>query len=120
MNKNVQEDKYGNPIDGDRLIYCCFPDCGCDGARLCMAERGANFASMVLNAEHKVQPKRVPTFDEKFLQECGIKKPGSHLPRLRASKGLRRSPAERLNVGLVHMSIASDLTLNFLLSVQRD
>ena len=35
-------DKYGNPVDGDRLIYCCFPDCGCDGARLCMAENGAN------------------------------------------------------------------------------
>lgn len=33
-------DKYGNPLDGDRLINCCFPDCGCDGSRLCMAENG--------------------------------------------------------------------------------
>ena len=28
-------DGYGNPFSGDRIIYCCFPDCGCDGARLC-------------------------------------------------------------------------------------
>ena len=44
-------DEYGNPIDGSELIYCCFPDCGCDGARLCMAREGANYASLVLNIE---------------------------------------------------------------------
>ena len=33
-------DDYGNPFSGDRIIYCCFPDCGCDGARLCQAENG--------------------------------------------------------------------------------
>jgi hypothetical protein len=46
-------DKYGNPIDGERLIYCCFPDCGCDGARLCMAENGANDASFAVNLERR-------------------------------------------------------------------
>lgn len=33
-------DKYGNPIDGDRVINCCFPDCGCPETRLCQAENG--------------------------------------------------------------------------------
>lgn len=44
-------DKYGNPIDGDRLIYCCFPDCGCDGERLCMAENGASERAREQNVE---------------------------------------------------------------------
>lgn len=44
-------DEYGNPVDGDRVIYCCFPDCGCDGARLCMAEKGAGYAALSLNFE---------------------------------------------------------------------
>lgn len=49
-NEDAQEiDKYGNPIDGSSLPFCCFPNCGCDGARNCMAESGANFASNVLN-----------------------------------------------------------------------
>lgn len=34
-------DDYGNEIGGE-LIYCVFPDCGCDGARLCMAKKGAS------------------------------------------------------------------------------
>lgn len=38
----METDKYGNPTDGSELIYCCFPDCGCDGARLCMAKNGAS------------------------------------------------------------------------------
>lgn len=41
MNDNVEYDKYGNEIDGE-FIYCSFPDCGCDGARLCMAKNGAS------------------------------------------------------------------------------
>lgn len=45
-------DKYGNPINGDRLIYCCFPDCGCDGSRLCMAEKGASGLSFDVNLEN--------------------------------------------------------------------
>lgn len=48
---DVSFDKYGNPTDGSRLINCCFPDCGCDGARLCMAESGASSGSMMLNLE---------------------------------------------------------------------
>jgi hypothetical protein len=50
--EGVVVDRFGNPIDGDRLIYCCFPYCGCDGARLCMAENGASVASLWLNHEN--------------------------------------------------------------------
>jgi hypothetical protein len=53
--REVKEDDYGNPLneDGlcDRLIYCCFPDCGCDGARLCMAEKGASERALWQNIE---------------------------------------------------------------------
>lgn len=31
-------DQYGNTEA--QFSYCCFPDCGCDGARLCMAANG--------------------------------------------------------------------------------
>ncbi len=31
-------DDYGNTEA--QFEYCSFPDCGCDGARLCMAKRG--------------------------------------------------------------------------------
>jgi hypothetical protein len=44
-------DYYGNPFSGDRIIYCCFPDCGCDGARLCQAEKGANRSACAMNIE---------------------------------------------------------------------
>lgn len=44
-------DDYGNPKDGSRVINCCFPDCGCDGARLCQAENGASVAASLLNIE---------------------------------------------------------------------
>jgi len=44
-------DKYGNPLNGDSLPFCCFPDCGCDGSRLCMAESGPNMASVCINIE---------------------------------------------------------------------
>lgn len=43
-------DKYGNEIDGD-FINCSFPDCGCDGARLCMAKNGASEAACKGNIE---------------------------------------------------------------------
>lgn len=42
-------DDYGNPVSGDRIINCCFPDCGCDGARCCMAENGANSSACSMN-----------------------------------------------------------------------
>lgn len=48
---SVETDKYGNPVDGDRILYCCFPDCGCDGARLCMAENGASERCREINVE---------------------------------------------------------------------
>lgn len=44
-------DDYGNPISGDRIINCCSPDCGCDGARLCMAENGASSGACSLIIE---------------------------------------------------------------------
>ena len=44
-------DQYGNPLDGSSLPNCCFPDCGCDGSRLCMADSGANSASRAMNFE---------------------------------------------------------------------
>ena len=44
-------DDYGNPLSGDRIIYCCFPDCGCDGARLCQAEKGASPDACAMNIE---------------------------------------------------------------------
>lgn len=47
----VARDKYGNPTDGSRLINCCFPDCGCNGSRLCQAENGPSLSSMWLNYE---------------------------------------------------------------------
>lgn len=33
-------DAYGNTED--QFDYCSFPDCGCDGARLCRAKDGAS------------------------------------------------------------------------------
>lgn len=51
-------DKYGNPTDGSRLINCCFPDCGCDGARLCSAESGAHDGALALNLEKRTPQDR--------------------------------------------------------------
>lgn len=51
MSDDEPVDKYGNPTSGERLIYCCFPDCGCDGARLCMAERGCSVDASKNNVE---------------------------------------------------------------------
>jgi hypothetical protein len=50
-NEEELTDKYGNPLSGDRLIYCAFPDCGCDGARLCCAENGASDVCLDGNVE---------------------------------------------------------------------
>ena len=44
-------DKYGNPPN--ELINCCYPDCGCDGARNCMAENGASSCAFTFNREPK-------------------------------------------------------------------
>lgn len=45
------EDKHGNVTTSGRLVYCSFPDCGCDGARLCMAEKGASDKTVGGNVE---------------------------------------------------------------------
>ena len=42
-------DQYGNTESNFR--NCCFPDCGCDGARLCMAPSGPNSGSCAINIE---------------------------------------------------------------------
>lgn len=46
-----ETDKYGNPTDGSSFNYCSFPDCGCDGARLCGAKNGASDSALVGNVE---------------------------------------------------------------------
>lgn len=38
----LEVDSYGNTED--QFDYCCFPDCGCDGARLCMAGDASRLA----------------------------------------------------------------------------
>ena len=43
----IEIDEYGNPIDGSSQPYCCFPNCGCPEARLCMAENGPNYGADV-------------------------------------------------------------------------
>ena len=42
-------DKYGNTED--QFDYCSFPDCGCDGARLCMAPQGPSDHASTGNVE---------------------------------------------------------------------
>ena len=46
-------DKYGNTEDDFR--NCSFPDCGCDGARLCMAKTGASENAQIANVEGMYQ-----------------------------------------------------------------
>lgn len=46
---NLEVDRYGNTEDD--FLNCCFPDCGCDGERLCMASSGANSDSLRCNVE---------------------------------------------------------------------
>lgn len=45
----LEVDSYGNTEE--QFDYCCFPNCGCDGSRLCMAPEGPNYASAALNIE---------------------------------------------------------------------
>lgn len=40
-------DDFGNPVSGDRLIYCCFPNCGCE-ARGFAWQNGAQAKEPVL------------------------------------------------------------------------
>lgn len=43
-------DKYGNTEAVFK--YCCFPDCGCDGARNCHAPSGSNDNANIGNIEN--------------------------------------------------------------------
>lgn len=43
-------DDHGN-TEREPNKFCSFPDCGCDGARLCQAENGASQSAMWLNIE---------------------------------------------------------------------
>lgn len=45
----LEVDAYGNTEA--QFEHCCFPDCGCDGARLCMAPSGASSRSCDQNVE---------------------------------------------------------------------
>lgn len=44
-------DSYGNTEEEQE--YCSFPDCGCDGARLCCATGGPSRAAEQLNMEKR-------------------------------------------------------------------
>ena len=46
---NLEVDTYGNTEA--QFDNCCFPDCGCDGARVCMANNGASDISLTQNVE---------------------------------------------------------------------
>lgn len=46
---NLEVDDYGNTEA--QFDNCCFPNCGCDGARLCMAPSGASDRSCSQNVE---------------------------------------------------------------------
>ena len=52
---SFEVDKYGNTEQD--FLNCSFPDCGCDGERLCMAPSGANKHSLQCNVEGMYQRK---------------------------------------------------------------
>ncbi len=45
----LEVDQHGN-TEG-QFDYCCFPNCGCDGARLCMCPNGASETALSGNVE---------------------------------------------------------------------
>ena len=45
-----EPDEYGN-TEREPFAFCSFPDCGCDGARLCQAKSGASRAACAINIE---------------------------------------------------------------------
>lgn len=63
-------DKYGN-TEGD-FLNCPFPDCGCDGARLCMAPNGANHDAIDCNVEgmYERKDRRAIRARMKLLDMC--------------------------------------------------
>ena len=61
----LEVDDYGNTEA--QLDNCCFPDCGCDGERLCMAPSGASSRARDQNVEGmwsgKTSKQRKAVFD---------------------------------------------------------
>ena len=57
---DAEVDQYGNPTSGNSLPYCCFPDCGCEGVRLCSAQSGASNSALSLNFEHGTLTLTIP------------------------------------------------------------
>jgi hypothetical protein len=51
----LEVNEYGNTED--QFDYCCFPNCGCDGSRLCMANNGASERALEQNVEGMWQGK---------------------------------------------------------------
>ena len=49
-------DEYVDPEDGSEFPNCSFPDCGCDGARVCPAKSGAKHAADAWNLERRKTP----------------------------------------------------------------
>ena len=45
-----KEDEYGN-TEAEPFRYCTFPDCGCDGARVCQATEGPSDRACSGNVE---------------------------------------------------------------------
>ena len=45
----LEVDEYGNTEDS--FVFCSYPDCGCDGERLCMAEQGSSDRAKAYNVE---------------------------------------------------------------------
>ena len=80
-NQEPAADKYGNPVDGSSLPFCCFPDCGCDGARLCMAESGPNFSAECLNLE-RFRSRQAAVLIETWRQHYNTQRPHSTLGHL--------------------------------------
>ena len=57
MNRNEELiDEFGN-TEADPFQFCTFPNCGCDGERLCQAKSGANDNARMCNVEGMYQRK---------------------------------------------------------------
>ncbi len=61
----LETDKYGNN-ELEPFTYCCYPDCGCDGARLCQAIEGAGDFALNLNIEGRVNIACIIEKDKRF------------------------------------------------------
>ena len=68
-------DAYGNTEA--QFDFCCFPNCGCDGSRLCMADNGASERAQTSNVEGmwngKTNKQRRAVFD--LLASIGKDRP---------------------------------------------